>query len=168
MKRPLPSIDDLRHLFDCGEDGNLVRKVTRCGSAKAGTIAGGIAPTGYLQVMVMGRPMLVHRIVWAMTHGRWPEQKVDHINGCKTDNRPSNLREASHSQNLWNRGASKASKLGIKGVSVTASGKFHARASANRVCRHFGTFSTVEAARAAYVKGAAELHGEFFNSGVEG
>ena len=41
-----------------------------------------------------------HRIVFAMTHGRWPEMEVDHIDGCRTNNRPENLREISHYENM--------------------------------------------------------------------
>ena len=44
----------------------------------------------------------MHRAVFAICHGRWPTETIDHINGCKTDNHIENLREASQSDNQLN------------------------------------------------------------------
>ena len=44
----------------------------------------------------------LHRAVWAVCKGRWPEQQLDHINGNKQDNRIENLREVSQSENNMN------------------------------------------------------------------
>ena len=44
----------------------------------------------------------MHRAVFAICHGRWPTETIDHINGCKTDNHIENLREASLSDNQLN------------------------------------------------------------------
>ena len=46
--------------------------------------------------------IMMHRAVFAFCHGRWPTQQIDHINGCKTDNRIGNLREVSDSENKLN------------------------------------------------------------------
>ena len=35
-----------------------------------------------------------HRIVFAMLHGRWPENELDHANRASSHNAPLNLREA--------------------------------------------------------------------------
>lgn len=43
-----------------------------------------------------------HRVVFALVHGRWPENEVDHINRDRTDNRPCNLRDVTHSENMLN------------------------------------------------------------------
>ena len=44
----------------------------------------------------------MHRAIFAVCHGRWPTETIDHINGCKTDNHIENLREASQSDNKLN------------------------------------------------------------------
>ena len=46
--------------------------------------------------------ILMHRAIFAVCHGRWPTETIDHINGCKTDNHIENLREASLSDNKIN------------------------------------------------------------------
>lgn len=46
--------------------------------------------------------ILMHRAIFAVCHGRWPTETIDHINGCKTDNHIENLREASLSDNKLN------------------------------------------------------------------
>lgn len=43
-----------------------------------------------------------HRVAFALMEGRWPNGDIDHINGNRSDNRWSNLRECSRSENLHN------------------------------------------------------------------
>ncbi len=63
-----------------------------------------LSPRGYLTGKIFGVSYFAHRIIWVMSHGRWPVAEIDHINHVKTDNRLSNLREATRSQNMVNRG----------------------------------------------------------------
>ena len=44
----------------------------------------------------------MHRAIFAFCHGRWPTLQIDHINGCKTDNRIGNLREVTNQENHLN------------------------------------------------------------------
>ena len=79
---------------------------------------------GYLEVKLTyeGKThrLLAHRIVFAMHYKRWPDpdKEIDHRNLQKADNRISNLREVTPSENQHNRGAQKNNTSGIKGVSV--------------------------------------------------
>lgn len=61
--------------------------------------AGTVVSNGYKAVMIDGDRYYCHRIAWVLTHGLWPEDQLDHINGVKTDNRLVNLRPATNLQN---------------------------------------------------------------------
>jgi len=116
----------------------------------------------YLFVSVGGCHVLVHRVVWAMRTGTWPE-RVDHLNRDGLDNRWENLREATQQQNLWNR------KLPIRDLprGVRRSprgGKFIARATINYEEIHLGSFDTPEKAHAAWRAFVERERGEFFRA----
>src|SRR6185369_7852191 len=57
-----------------------------------GREAGGADGHGYLAVRVFNHRLKVHRIIWLLEHGEWPNMMLDHINGDLLDNRIANLR----------------------------------------------------------------------------
>ena len=77
--------------------------------------------TGYMQVTLCQdgkqKKMLVHRLV-AMAYIENPDNKpqVDHINQVRTDNRISNLRWATRSENQQNTGKQINNKSGHKNI----------------------------------------------------
>lgn len=70
----------------------------------------------YKRIACLGQTHLEHRLVWLMAYGQWPDGEIDHINGDKQDNRLSNLRLVDHKTNGFNKGASKRSATGIRGI----------------------------------------------------
>ena len=54
---------------------------------------------GYFHGMIFSKPVRAHQVVFAITHGRWPNGQVDHHNGDIRDNRPANLREVDRVSN---------------------------------------------------------------------
>ena len=80
-----------------------VRKRLGQRSPKVGEPANTTEVGGYLRIRTRGRHMKVHRVVWLMVTGEWPEDTIDHINFVRDDNRWSNLREMSRSDNVKRR-----------------------------------------------------------------
>lgn len=106
----------------------------------------------------------LHRVILERMLGRTLEkgQFVDHIDGNGLNNVRSNLRLATHSQNLANRAKEKGNKSGYKGV-VKKNSKWLAQITYQRRTIRLGLFYTPEEAHAAYCKKAKELFGDFFH-----
>lgn len=86
----------------------------------------------------------------------------DHINGNTLDNRRSNLRVVTRTQNNQNVTIRKHNKSGYKGVSLEKkTGRWVAVIQANNKRIHLGTFDTPEEAYAAYCEAAKKYHGKF-------
>lgn len=133
----------------------------------AGKTAGGPAGKGYLEVKVDGRKLKAHRVAWALIHGAFPAEMLDHINGNRADNRMANLRPANNAQNQWNRRTLDRNSSGLKGAYRSGKGwKSLIQVNGERI--DLGWFATAEAANAAYVDAAKQLHGEFANAGQHG
>jgi len=121
-------------------------KVSPTKSVPAGTIAGSEHDKGYLRVRVGTKIYYAHRLIWKWMTGEWPTgQVIDHINGNPADNRWTNLRLATPSQNQHNRGANRKSQTGQKGVDKFRN-KFRARVMVDGKYHLAGYFDTVEMA----------------------
>jgi len=77
---------------------------------------GSLTRQGYLRTQINNKTYAIHRIIYCMNHGYFPENEIDHVNRIKADNRIENLREVSHSCNLRNSKTPNSNKTGIKGV----------------------------------------------------
>lgn len=71
---------------------------------------------GYLRVSIGRKRYKAHRVAWAIYYGEWPEDQIDHINGVRDDNRLSNLRAATNTENARNRRLPENSMSGVLGV----------------------------------------------------
>ena len=128
----------------------------------AGREAGTLGPDGYKRVGIGGKCFLVHRLIWAMHYEGDVPDYLDHINGVKDDNRLENLRPATKGQNGMNRPKQRNNASGFKGVCFdTAKGRWLATIKKDGVQYRLGHHRTAEAAHAAYVKAAGDLHGQF-------
>ena len=95
----------------------------------------------------------LHRFVWFLEFGKWPEFYLDHVNGDKTDNRIENLRPACKSLNARNYDHKKETSL-PRGVRPNHNPGSPVRFSAT-IRRHgrscsLGTYATASEASVAY------------------
>jgi hypothetical protein len=131
-------------------------------SKYAGTRAGTIGPDRRVSIHLSHRLLKAHRLAWLFETGRWPDQQIDHINGNPGDNRIENLREATNTQNQYNRGANKNNTSGHKGVCWDKPrGKWRAQIVLDRKSVFLGHYETAEAAGEAYRRAAEKAHGAF-------
>lgn len=126
------------------ETGELWWKIKtgpRCDITKpAGTVD---RKTGYRVIQVLKRPYKAHRIVWLLYTGAWPKELIDHINRVKDDNRPCNLRDVTHGDNMLNNPFTRGlTRSGVLGVYLLRSGRWQAQIRG----RSLGTFKTKELA----------------------
>lgn len=159
----IPTADDLRDAFTYEKETGAIRwRASRRGTAKSGMEAGSILQIGYRLIRLYGYQTTAQRVAWCMVYGEWPSHCIDHINGNRADNRLSNLREATYSQNGQNRGKPANNTSGVKGVSWSKSHKkWQAAIAFNGSQRHLGRFDTIEGARAAYARACETNHGQF-------
>jgi len=100
----------------------------------------------------------MHRVILDVPDGL----HGDHIDGNGINNRRSNLRIATLSQNQHNIRIARNNTSGFKGVSWSKkSGKWQAKIKLNGKNQHLGLFDEIEAAHHAYVCAATTLHGDF-------
>lgn len=132
----------------------------------AGRITGCPDPNGYLRVNIRGTPYLAHQLAWAIYYGEFIPF-IDHKNLIHSDNKISNLRECTKSQNQHNRTVNTNNTSGYKGVCFhRQNGKWRAYIVLNWKQKHLGLFDTPEEAHRAYCVAANVMHGEFANHGV--
>ena len=156
----LPSVERLREVFTYSPATGILKWRVSCGTARAGDVAGNVTARGYMRTCLDRRFLLVHRIAWAMMTGEWPKARIDHRDVDGTNNRWSNLRLGTHSQNMANRGPQKNNASGFKGVHRVWN-RWVAKIQIDRKSFHLGSFGTPEEAHAAYLAAAENFYGEF-------
>lgn len=130
--------------------------------------AGSVNPTRrgrlYRVITIDGRGYYAQVLAWLMMTGKWPERQVDHI-GDSTDNRWSNLRLATQSEN--NMGA-RPIRPGLTGASFhKRSGLWQAYIKKDGKQISLGYFKTAEEAHAEYKKAAVTIFGAFRHSSIK-
>lgn len=149
---PLPPLERLQEVFRADEAGRLYWKKKAARNTVVGKEITTKGAHGYIKVQLDGKKYLGHRIVWFLVYGKDPgEMQVDHINGDKIDNRPSNLRLCNGTQNQLNRKIRSDNKSGVKGVGLRSRGSKAKPWRARYKKKHLGRFATKEEAANALV-----------------
>ena len=169
-RRPPLSAEFVRLLFDYEAETGFLRwqyqtsKPRKWNSRYAGTIAGS-SVKGYVQIQISNPNPLnyyAHQIVWCHGRGYWPLHQIDHINGERSDNRISNLRLATNSENGCNKPRQRNNTSGFVGVSFDPQRKmWRARVNLHRKMHDIGFFPTAEQAATARKDAVKRIHGEF-------
>lgn len=155
--------DLLRVIDYCPISGQLSYKNDSISGTK-GEIASYPHSQGYLSIAIGRNEYLVHRVIWFMQTGYWPDQ-VDHLNHDRSDNRWENLREVGSRENQLNMTRNrKNNSTGVLGVRELPSGRFNATIMVNRKQISLGTYETLEEA-AAVRKMAEQSYGFHVNHG---
>ena len=130
---------------------------------KPGTTAGTRdSKTGYITIGIDNGTYLAHRLAWFYMKSVWPRRQIDHRDLCRPNNVWTNLRPASHGQNVQNSGARKRNASGLKGAYFSKEKKkWHSRIMCLGKLYLLGYFETSQEAHSAYAAAAAKLHGQF-------
>jgi len=121
--------------------------------------AGTKTSDGYVCVYILGRLYQAHHLAWAFVYGEWPDQ-IDHINRHRGDNRISNLRPATRSQNAHNKAEPTNNTSGFKGIRFRKN-RWEASCMVRGKRKYLGRHLSLGEARDAYDAFANSAVGEF-------
>lgn len=114
---------------------------------------------GYWRLRYKGKSYKASRVAWLYVTGVWPKNQIDHKNLKKTDDRFSNLRDATNAENCMNKGLRCDNKTGSKGV-FKRNGVFIASIMANG-SGISKSFKSQQEAENFYKQEAIKRHGDF-------
>jgi HNH endonuclease len=93
-----------------------VAKSSKNSGTKIGSEAGSLNEKGYLKVQIDGKSYSLHRLVWLYHFGVFPTLQIDHIDGNRSNNKFTNLRECSQRENLRSQKMYSTNTSGVTGV----------------------------------------------------
>lgn len=163
----LKSVNEILH-YD-PETGIFTWKKKSAKKVIVGSTAGNIGTDqsgkSYLRIMVAGKTYRAHRLAWLITHGEFPPDQIDHINGNGLDNRLINLRAVTISDNQKNLRLKSSNSSGVCGVSFdNQKRKWRAYIKFGGKQKYLGYFSEFDLAVAAR-KEAGVIYGFHPNHG---
>jgi hypothetical protein len=128
---------------------------------KIGTIAGTYKGSDkYVRIHFNYKQYFAHRLAWFYYYGEMPNMEIDHIDGNRQNNKITNLRLCTKSQNSQNqRNAKPINSTGYLGVSyIKDSNKYRARIFIDKKCKNLGDYKTPEQAHLVYLQAKRKFH----------
>lgn len=156
MNREL-SADYVRHLLHYDPLTGVwtwVNPVLRS-KMRRGDVAGSIDSNGRRKIRIESGYYYSARLAYLYITGEWPKEQMDHKNRIKDDDRWENLREATQSQNSYNRAWAESSG-DLRGIRFNGN-KF----TVSIGCKYLGNFVTLEEAIVVRDKALKDKAGPF-------
>jgi len=117
QREELFSFEDLDSLLKYSpKTGRMVWRKSSCSRDLTGKEVGHINNQGYRRFKIGCEEYSVHRIAFFLMTKKLPKEEIDHINGIRSDNRWSNLREATRLQQSHNLRLKCSNTSGVNGV----------------------------------------------------
>lgn len=143
------------------ETGKFVWRVQLGSRGVVGSVAGKWHQY-YFYIGIDNHRYAAHQLAWLYMTGRWPHPLVDHEDHDGHNNTWTNLREATHTQNQFNRRKQQGCTSQYKGVTLhRKSGRWIAKIKINGRTKALGYFDAETDAGAAYREAALTTRGEF-------
>jgi hypothetical protein len=156
--KSLPSQEYLNSVLSYCPDNGRVTRLVKKGPGNKGTEAGHECKNGYRVIVLDGTAYKTHRLIWVMFYGSAPHGEIDHIDGCRSNNRIQNLRDIAKKLNGQNqRLPQKHNQSGFLGVHLNGN-RYRAVIRVDGKLNHLGYFSDAASAHAAYLLAKRELH----------
>lgn len=128
-------------------------------SVKAGSAISTLK-NGYIVFSYKRSQYLLHRVIWFIMKGEQPSEIIDHKNRMTTDNKWSNLREATYEESSINTSISSRNSSGYKGVYWNKrKNRYIARIGSGNKRKVLGQFVSEKDAAIAYDNAALKLYG---------
>jgi hypothetical protein len=148
----------LKYDSECGIWIWLVRRPHR----PVGSIAGSINKNNYRDISIDSIDYRSSRLAWLYMTGSWPDRDVDHRDTNPSNDKWSNLRLATQTQNNANTRRYKNNRSGFKGVGWhRGRERWMARIQIDGRSKHLGYFDDPNVAYSVYIAAAFKIFGEF-------
>lgn len=162
QKEKVLTLERLKYALNYDPLSGIFTRASVMTGSSIGSVCGSKKPTGYIIITIDRFLYRAHRLAWLYIHGEWPEGDVDHINRNRSDNRISNLRCVTRSQNLLNSQLRSDSKTKIKNVCFNKqANKYQVTFTFTGKQIHAGFYDTLELADSAARQFRIKIHGEF-------
>lgn len=117
MADQILTAEEVRNLLDYDPNTGIFIRKTSSGGCAVGTVSGSKHSKGYVVIKIRRKLYKAHRLAWLHFYGTFPNDQIDHIDGDKTNNRISNLRDVSAQSNSRNKKAARIDSFtGVQGV----------------------------------------------------
>ena len=137
--------------------GQFARLKSTTNSHKIHSKVGWLESNGYIRASVNKAKYGCHRLAWLYVYGFMPNQ-IDHINGVRSDNRISNLRDVTSAENNKNMKLRSDNVSGAYGVNfIKSRNRWQTRITTKGQTKHIGYFPCKQDAILARKKAEEEL-----------